>query len=521
MLIRTKRGHFTPDQIASWQNDQKILLEESFQSHVRWGDSEKQSYIESIIEGCAITSILLGDLISLRNSIREEFGKDHEDYEYYDEQIEKGFKFIIIDGNNRDNTISDFYQDKFPLKETNSVHKYEAPGFGNIDKTNNKYSTLTSVNRRYLNNQEIPTQIILSGTRNDLAKLFKAVNNGKPLNNQEIRQAKPCKFADNVRRVERKNRKGFTNKVIKRVNGKKVVERKPLFDPTRNRRDTDEFVVKVSNLVANGLNKIDKKTLDAAYESDQRDEQKTFARTEKIINQIGKLLLKFGKEPLDVNGSTQGALFDLVILLDFLNSSDISIKNNNAFYTWFSKTQAEFMINPPEKFVKTVHACMERNGKDQKLNDDGTPKILEGDDILFNTLFIDPSGDNQFHYVGIQGNLQKNWLEMRFNMLVDSLQYIPDDILVYKDSKRCFDIKDRYQAWVNQGGKCTLTGKEIDPLDICNTTLLHMDHREVHSSGGLTDESNGNLVYADANLKKGSNNDYLGMKTESKAPLEI
>lgn len=521
MFIRTKRGHVTPDQIASWQDNNRILLEESFQSHVRWGDSEKQSYIESIIEGCAITSILLGDLKALAESIRQEFSEEHEDYIYYVEKITEGFTHIIIDGNNRDNTIADYYRDKFPLKETNSVHKYEAPGFGNINKSNNRYSTLTTKNRRYLDNQEIPTQIILSGTRNDLAKLFKAVNNGKPLNNQEIRQAKPCKFADNVRRVERKNRKGFTNRVIKKVNGKKVVIRKPLFDPNKNRRDTDEFVVKISNLVANGLNKIDKKSLDSAYDSDQRDEQKTFPRTEKIVDQIGKILLKHGKEPLDVNGSTQGALFDLAILLDYINSSNISIDNFGEFYTWFSKTQGDFMINPPKKFVKSVHACMERNGKTQKLNDDGTPKILDGEDILPNTLFIDPSGDNQFHYVGIQGNLQKNWLELRFNMLVDSLQYVPNDVLTYKDSKRCFDIKDRYQAWVDQGGKCSITSKDIDPLDICNTSLLHMDHKKVHRDGGLTVTENGGLSYADANHSKGSNSDYVGMVSEPKTALEI
>ena len=89
-------------------------------------------------------------------------------------------------------------------------------------------------------------------------------------------------------------------------------------------------------------------------------------------------------------------------------------------------------------------------------------------------------------------------------MLIESLGKCPDDILSFRDTERNFDPKLRYVFWKRQGGMCPLKNEKIEPRFIWDGNVTHIDHNIPWSKEGETSIENGQLVFADANLAKGS-----------------
>ena len=105
-------------------------------------------------------------------------------------------------------------------------------------------------------------------------------------------------------------------------------------------------------------------------------------------------------------------------------------------------------------------------------------------------------------WIGIQKNLQKNFLVIREEKLIQSLSECPEGVITFRDADRSFDPKVRRLLWEKQDGKCALTDKEIPFLDVFNGDKVHVDHIVPWSKGGSTTIDNAQLVTAEANLKK-------------------
>ncbi len=88
-------------------------------------------------------------------------------------------------------------------------------------------------------------------------------------------------------------------------------------------------------------------------------------------------------------------------------------------------------------------------------------------------------------------------------MLIDSISEVPDGILTFRDTNRNYDPKIRYTLWKRQEGKCSITGKEIEPRYILDGQMTHVDHHFPHRHGGETTLENARLVFKQANLEKG------------------
>ena len=87
-------------------------------------------------------------------------------------------------------------------------------------------------------------------------------------------------------------------------------------------------------------------------------------------------------------------------------------------------------------------------------------------------------------------------------MLIDSISEVPDGILTFRDTNRNYNPKIRYTLWKRQDGKCSITGKEIEPRHILDGQVTHIDHNVPHRHGGETTLENARLVYKEANLEK-------------------
>lgn len=449
----------TVSRLAKLQKEGKIYLDEAFQSHSRWTIALNQAYMRSVIEGQAVTPITLGKISSLLESIEIHYGPTHSDYEFFKSLLEQGYEYITIDGNNRDNCVCNFLDDVFPL----IVGTYQIEHNNMLQFSTTKdckyYSSLDSQVRNYIDNVGLNILLITQSDRVGLSKLFSNINAGLTLNDQEKRNAIASRFGCLVRETVKENIAGLK----KIYNSKKI-----------NRRAPDEFIVTVSNLVANGMINIDKNSRDRAY-GDGTVEVISFNKTKKIIKQIADIALNYNSTGFNVGGKFNNNLVDFAILLHYMNDNSIVINDMQKFYNFFIKSQGD---------------------------------RLNSEEIIFNN----KKGTNPRTYAGVLRSNGKNYLMIRQEKLIESLKDIDDGVLSFRDEDRFYDPKIRYQLWKRQNGFCAITGEYIEPLHIYDGKVTHIDHSLPWSKGGETILENAQLTLASANILK-SNNEFIEVQS--------
>ena len=449
-------------QLAYLMNVHKIYLDEAFQSNTRWSTLMNQEYMRSIIEGRALTPITLGGVDEIVSVLERRYGPTHVDYKFFKDLQEKGYKYITIDGNNRDNCVAKFINNEFPL----ALGTYETE-HGNltqfdVTKDERYYKDLDPNVKSYIDQIIINFIVVTQSTRQGLAELFCNINKGMTLNSQEKRNAIPCKFGQLVRDTTKKYEKGFLRIYSKIKEGKESVDQKKI-----NRRFPDELIVKAAVICAHGISKgLNGNALDEAY-GDGTAEVIAFNRTEKVIGQLTKLAEKFGKDAWRADGRDDSNMVDFIILLDHLNRNSVVIENNEKFYNWFAESQ------------------LERTSSEE-------------------ILYTGKKGTNVRTYAGLLRASGANFLRIREEKLIDSISQVPDGILTFRDTERNYDPKIRYILWKRQNGLCAITGEEIDARHILNGQVTHVDHYDPHRHGGETSLENARLVFKQANLEKGA-----------------
>jgi len=436
--------------LASLSMEGKIFLDESFQCQDRWARLNAQLYMGSVLEGRAVTPLVLGDIKAILENLRVRFGELNEDYIFFKDLADKGYEYVTIDGNNRTITAKNFVVGKFGLTEKS--YNIDNQGVENFkcDKNNKTYETLPADTRVFLDNVAMNVLIVTQATRKGLAELFIAVNMGVSLNPQEKRNAIMCVFGTLVRDLKDVNIKSFEK----------------LFTQNQiNRRNPDELIVKVAVICAQGLANVNNVGFDNAYGDNTREVEVFSSHVKPIVTQIMKMVKDYGKGALDINSSISANFLDLAILLKYMKNNSIVVKDPKGFYNWFAETQAA--------------RC-------------------DSEEILYSG----PKGTNVRTYAGLLRTSSKTFLSLRENMLIESLGDIPDGLVTWRDSDRAFDSKKRYSFWKRQNKNCPLTKKYIEPRFIFDGKVTHIDHDIPWSKGGSTSDENGQLVFATANILK-------------------
>lgn len=440
--------------LAQLQASGKIHLDRSFQSRARWGNIQKQKFLTSCIEGFNLSPVTIAHIGALLIDVKENEGEESEDAIWLQGLLDQGCEFITVDGNNRDETVAQFFTSEviegysIPLAQK----KYDL-GDRELSATKNcKYfAQFGKEDQEFFKNIPVQIHFIKEGGRKGLRKAFRCVNDGIKLNDQELRNADSCKFADFVRDLVDDCLPGFEK----------------LYTQSKiNRRYPDEFIVDVAILNAQGLVMINPGARDAAY-GDNTKERTTFAKTKKIITQITSITEKWGKSGLNVEKKLKGTLYDLALLLRHLNNNNIRIDDLEGFYNFFIRTQSARVKDPT---------------------------------VLWNS----QKGNDPRAYAGILKNLQPEFLQLRESLLVESLKDIDEGILTSLDPKRNYDTRIRFTLWQRQGGLCAETKEPISPIEVCNGNITHVDHGKPYTLGGETTLENARLVFKQANLSKGA-----------------
>jgi len=462
--VKTKHDTYrlSVAQLAYLMSEHQIYLDEAFQSNTRWSTLMNQEYMRSIIEGRALTPITLGGIDEIVSVLERRYGPTHIDYKFFKDLKDQGYKYITIDGNNRDNCVAKFINNEFPLAL--GTYETEHGNLTQFDATNDAkyYKDLDPDVKNYIDQIFINFVVVTQSTRKGLAELFCNVNKGMTLNNQEKRNAIPCKFGQRVRDTTKKYEKGFGRIYSKIKEGKEVIDQKKI-----NRRYPDELIVKAAVVCAHGVSKgILARELDQAY-GDGTSEVIAFNRTDKVIGQLTKLAEKFGKDAWRADGRDDSNMVDFIILLNHLNSNSVIIEDDEKFYNWFAESQLE---------------------------------RTQCEDILYRG----KKGTNIRTYAGLLRASNPAFLSIREKMLIESVGKVPDGVLTFRDTERNYDPKIRYTLWKRQNGLCEISKKKIDPRHILNGQVTHIDHYEPHRHGGETSLENARLVFKQANLEKGA-----------------
>ena len=460
MRTISKPTLMTFGRLAELQHEGYIYLDDSFQSNCRWTTVLNQAYMKSILLGHAVTPIILGDVDSLTSSCKVYYGEDSEEYKFFKDLQDQGYKYITIDGNNRDNCICAFINDEFPLTE--GVYDIEEPDLPRFTagKNDKIYSQLPANVKQYVEGVKINILLITQCDRIGLAALFSKVNEGLNLNDQEKRNAIMCRFGHMIRNLVKENLDAF----------EKMYSQKNI-----NRRHPDEFCVSVAVLVANGLVNLERQTRTNAY-GDSTLEVRTFEKTKTIIKQIAYIVKNYGASGFNVGGKFNNNLIDFAMLLNYMNSNNIVVDDWKKFYNYWVERQLDYI-------------------------NDVT--------ILLNN----KKGTAPKPYAKCLSSNSKSTLNVRYQKQLDMISKVPDQVLTLRDETRLYDPKFRFMFWQRQNGICPLTNKPIEARFIYDGKVTHVDHTVPWSKGGQTNSENGALVFASANLEKG-NKDMVDIEIE-------
>ena len=108
---------------------------------------------------------------------------DKDDIAYYSSWLNKGVKYLNIDSNNRNNVHVAFRNGEVTLPHG----KYKIDDAECIvDSDNDTYETCPEIIRDAYDVTMITISVYTNASRADLSELFRAVNDGKPLNEAEI-----------------------------------------------------------------------------------------------------------------------------------------------------------------------------------------------------------------------------------------------------------------------------------------------------------------------------------------------
>lgn len=424
------------DKMFNFKN--KIGLDLSFQSEARWDAKQKSEYITSLIKGMAPSRIIIANI----ESCLEESVEDSLCYNYFTDWLNRGKEGISIDGNNRTITIDEYLNDKVSIEHG----EYNLPsGTIVVNEKNDHFNTHPKLLKEHItNNIHISICEYVKASRSDLSELFKNINNGVPLNPQELRNATLVPFAEEVRNLAKQYGSAF----------------RYIFK-TNNRRVIDEQIVNMSVYYAYGATEgISKKDKDNAY-GDNSTVWKNFKGAKKAIEETLKLVDKYANAGFkDVS-----TLMNLFIAVTYLQKENRNILDKERFFKWFMATE-NARVADVTKLVETKTESRD--------------------------------------YEGCNTSTSDVYLVARYNYILKDLQSIPSDIVTSVDPERLFSRAQRYLMWSRQGGVCPRTGKVIPEDDINNHDLWAADHVIPYSKGGPTTVENGELVCKQYNLSKGA-----------------
>ena len=434
--------------------------DKAFQANIftRWKPEQGSSYMTSTVRNMAPSKFIFCDIKKCYESAIERESKVDE--EYFKRWLDDGVTFLNLDSNNRTINIVGFIDGSFGVEEGT----YEIDGnifkikkdlndklYFDRDKNEVNYTKTTlpkAIVSAFLE-AKVSLEVYTDTTREELSEVFTRINDGKPLNEPEKRNARTSDVADVVRNLAEQYGNIFFSPYTKWFT-----------DDQKNRRGLDDFIAGMCHVFFEGIDAtISPASLNNMYRVGSEVDQ-NISLFKKRFNQFMNWVSKG-----DLNAiPNRNSIFDLwIIFIDLKNEKkEIKPKQEDAFIKHYIKVVGDLLRD------KTPFPC----GK-------GDPKSFE-------TMV----GGRQ-----VSNNKKRNEMIMK--------KLIVNKYFIKMDSKRVVNDSDKLATAARDNFK-TAKGEDID-LSKLMTKKYHKGHINDYRSTGNTSINNTVIQTAEDNWKTGTN----------------
>lgn len=187
----------------------KVFYDPSFQRRSVWDKKDWNSFASSLVKGWATNPIIVLNVEDCREHCHKIGDRISE--EYYNNVLSRGYKYISLDGQNRSRSIEKFLTDEITISGEFVDADEE------LQKIDNKFfkDCPTRLKDKFRTGIQIQVVEFTEVTKSDAGKIFKAINDGKPLNDQEKRNSNPSPIAQFVRDCS-EDFKPLSEKILKK-----------------------------------------------------------------------------------------------------------------------------------------------------------------------------------------------------------------------------------------------------------------------------------------------------------------
>ena len=176
-----------------------------FQRPIAWKSEDRKKFFQSILMNRVEGTYVLVDVKSCISRLETSGECDSETYKFFKKFLNEGYKYVILDGNNRMCFIQSLFDDTYTIPE--GKYEYITDELNGtiasfiVRKGKQKFSDLPERVREILEERQAAISLYTQITLEGMSEVFQNVNSGVPLNGQELRNAYSTLWAEYVRNI--------------------------------------------------------------------------------------------------------------------------------------------------------------------------------------------------------------------------------------------------------------------------------------------------------------------------------
>jgi hypothetical protein len=153
-----------------------------------WKIKQAREYVRNFIDGACFNRVLVCDIEACLDFAEKQ--GDTYSVEYFTEWKEAGFKYLSVDGNNSTCALYYFYTNEIAIDVSEKRDGLELHKINDLHEDN--FDDIADI-------QRMSVAVLNKISADDYALLFRLLQEGKPLNAQQKRQARLTPLADAIR----------------------------------------------------------------------------------------------------------------------------------------------------------------------------------------------------------------------------------------------------------------------------------------------------------------------------------